>query len=504
MLWSVSVKASISSSKKTEGARRSEPRILQEVPWEVTPMQITVALRGRARLAALLQHLEQEAGQREQGQRCDQRNRRTWRQLILAVLVARSTRLLALGRVVAAQRRVSSVKAAAMALTYFLQTARVPVPALSARLLETAVRDLDAEHLLTDHGQVLLVLDPTEYEQRSRERGKCGRQMEHIGRVRRSKSRPTSKQGNGPTPSPEGRRPAGKDKRVATTPGYVDIWAGLVLKGKRVLPLARQLFSSRHPQCTSQNAVEEAVLAQALALLHRLGLRAIVLGDKGLGRKELITRLANRDQDAVLRVDADITVYPSDAPAGLLLAAALERQPWRGAVDWDRGAEGIVPCRLRTLRATIRFSRTGRTDDVQEATVNFVEAVPLEGLTESLVLATTLPVDTVAQVRAIVRLYAQRWAIETGFETMHAWGQDAFMVRRWIAIERLLWVLAVAYALVVLTLYQRTLRAVRRQATAVLKAFSVMGNRLTVGKLAEAISLDYHEHRRAWIAAWSG
>jgi hypothetical protein len=62
----------------------------------------------------------------------------------------------------------------------------------------------------------------------------------------------------------------------------------------------------------------------------------------------------------------------------------------------------------------------------------------------------------------------------------------------------------VAYALVVLALYQRTLRAVRRQATAVLKVFSVVGDRLTVGKLAEAIGLDYHGHRRAWIAAWSG
>jgi hypothetical protein len=297
---------------------------------------------------------------------------------------------------------------------------------------------------------VLLVLDPTEYEKRSRERGQCGRQMEHIGRVRRSKSTPLTKQSKGPTP--EGRALAGKDKRVATTPGYVDIWAGLVLKGKRFLPLARQLFSSRHPHCTSQNAVEEAVLAQALAVLHRLGLPAIVIGDKGLGRKELIIRLANQDQDAVLRVDADIKVYAPDAPAGLLLAAALAPQPWRGAVDGDRGAEGVVRCRLRTLRTTIRFSRTGRTDDVQEATVNFVEAVPLEGHLESLVLATTLPVDTIAQARALVRLYAQRWASETGFETMHAWGQEAFMVRRWTAIDRLLWVLAVACALLVLAL----------------------------------------------------
>ena len=101
--------------------------------------------------------------------------------------------------------------------------------------------------------------------------------------------------------------------------------------------------------------------------MHRLGLRAIVIGDKGLGRKELIIRLANQQHDEVLRVDADITVYPPDTPEGLLLDAALARQPWRGVVDWDRGDEGRLRCRLRTLRATLRFSRTGRKDDGQEA-----------------------------------------------------------------------------------------------------------------------------------------
>ena len=50
-------------------------------------------------------------------------------------------------------------------------------------------------------------------------------------------------------------------------------------------------------------------------------------------------------------------------------------------------------------------------------------------------------------------------------------------------------------------LYQRTLRTVRRQATTALKAVSVVGNRLTVGKLAEAIGLDDHGYRRVWIAA---
>jgi hypothetical protein len=135
---------------------------VQEVFWEGTPMQISVALRGRTRLAALLQQLEQEAGQPEQDERCERRNRRTWRQMIWGVLMARSTRLLSIGRVVAVQRRVGSVKAAAMALTYFLQRAPVPLPALSMGLLAAAVCQLDPAQLVTYQGKVLVVLDPTE------------------------------------------------------------------------------------------------------------------------------------------------------------------------------------------------------------------------------------------------------------------------------------------------------------------------------------------------------
>lgn len=444
-------------------------------------MDVSAALRGRTRLAALLHQVEHGSVAQGKGLGLDRRNRRTWQQLVLAVLVARSTRLLALGRVIAPQRRVHSVKAAAMALAYFLQTARVAVPVLSQSVLEEGVRQIDPQRLVTYRGKVLVVIDPTEYPKRSRGRGKCGRQMQDIGRVRKAG-------GHG------------------TTYGYVDVWAGLVLKGKQFLPLARALFSSRHPQVKSQNAVEEAVLEDAVALLARLEVAAIVIGDRGLGRKELIIDLAQREQDLVLRVDPDITVYESDHPAGRRLAAALAAQPWRGEVDWDRGQEGVLRCRLRVLAATIRFNRTGRKGDAKEARVTFVQAVPQEGpgagTTDPLLLATTLPVQTPAQARAIVRLYAQRWAIETGFETMHAWGQDAFMVRRWIAIDRLLWVLALAYALLVLALVVRPLRRLRDHATTLLHRLSVVGAHLTVGKLAEAIGLDYQRHQRAWTHAW--
>ncbi len=64
------------------------------------------------------------------------------------------------------------------------------------------------------------------------------------------------------------------------------------------------------------------------------------------------------------------------------------------------------------------------------------------------------------------------------------------MVRRWVAIDRLLWIVALAYALAVLALYHPTLRCFRAQAMALLTQLSVVGDHLTPGKLAEAIGLD--------------
>ena len=46
------------------------------------------------------------------------------------------------------------------------------------------------------------------------------------------------------------------------------------------------------------------------------------------------------------------------------------------------------------------------------------------------------------------------------------------------------------------------LAVLREQAERLLKRVAVLGRRLTVGKLAQAIGLDYQRHRRAWTTAW--
>ncbi len=85
---------------------------------------------------------------------------------------------------------------------------------------------------------------------------------------------------------------------------------------------------------------------------------------------------------------------------------------------------------------------------------------------------------------------------------MKGWGLGRFMVRKWQAVDRLLWLVAVAYALLVVALRAPPLTILREQATTLLKRWAVPSRRLTVGKLAEAIGLDYLRHRPAWRTAW--
>jgi hypothetical protein len=228
----------------------------------------------------------------------------------------------------------------------------------------------------------------------------------------------------------------------------------------------------------------------------------IVVGDRGLGRKELLIRLAQREQAYVFRVDPDITLWAADGQQRGSLAACLAQQaPW-GEAWWYGGEDGPVRCTVRVVRAALRFSRTGRQADYTEAPLNFVELRPLAGTRDPLVLATTLPVQHLADARGIAWVYGQRWTIETGFETLKAWGLGRFMVRGWQAIDRLLWIVALAYTLLVVLLHARRRAGLWRQATALLRQQAVLGRELTVGKLAEAIGLDFLYHRRAWATAW--
>jgi hypothetical protein len=442
-------------------------------------MSRPVALRQRAQFAALLTAILHTARQAPTWHEPGHRQLRLWRQLLLAVLVQRSTRLLILAQALFPLRRGTSIKTVAQGLGAFLRSAHCPVDTFSPTLLAAVLTHLDPARLLRAHGRALLVIDATEYPKRSRGCGKRGQHMQHLGRVRNAHG-----------------------KVSWTTYGYVDIWAGLVLKGKRFVPLARQLFSSTHPSARSQNQVEEAVLQAALTTAAQLPWPVLVVADRGFGRKALLIRLAQQRLALVIRIDPDILVQARGMAKEALLAPVLAEQPWLGAVIWDRGAEGKGPCRARTDGVRICVKRSGHPEETRYAMLNFVELVPQRGRIEPLVVATNLPARTAAEAQKIAHIYAQRWAIESAFETMKAWGLEQFMVRQWVEIDRLLWLVAVAYALATLALYCGHLGSFRTEALRLLRQCGAVGRRLTVGKLVEAVAVDFRQHRRAVLATW--
>ncbi|NLD74321.1 MAG: hypothetical protein GX649_16590, partial [Chloroflexi bacterium] len=101
---------------------------------------------------------------------------------------------------------------------------------------------------------------------------------------------------------------------------------------------------------------------------------------------------------------------------------------------------------------------------------------------EPLTLVATLPVGTLREVREVL-------------------GLGRFMVRAWRAIERLLWMVAAAYPLLLVVQGDRRFRGFRQTCRTLLGRMSVIGRRLTPGKIAEALSLDYLLHPQGWTRA---
>lgn len=82
---------------------------------------------------------------------------------------------------------------------------------------------------------------------------------------------------------------------------------------------------------------------------------------------------------------------------------------------------------------------------------------------------------------------------------MKAWGLEDFMVQQWEAIEHLLWIVALAYALAIVALYQADFGPFRAQAKAILQHWGAVKRWLTPGKVVEALGYDFAYHPHAWF-----
>lgn len=265
--------------------------------------------------------------------------------------------------------------------------------------------------------------------------------------------------------------------------------------GGAFFPLVRKLYSNQHPTQLSQNLIEEQVIWSALAVV---GEEALLVSDRGLRRKALLLKLRRSEVDMLIRLTTRINVtYQGQWINILQLAQHLAMQ---GIVYWKPGTKRAIPCQFVTFSA--RLLKPKKRKKLYNPDFNFIVLLPLVENRDPLLLVTTLPLTTLTAVEGLIHIFERRWAVETSFEDLNRHLHlDEFMVQSWQGIERLLWLGHMAYMLLLL-MWLGTWAAMiqfRTEIQRLLHTWAVEKDALTVGKLHEALRLDFGHHRLKWL-----
>ena len=415
-----------------------------------------IALHNRQQLYTNSRHLMRRAVADLQ-EPIDRRTQETLRELTYAVTVKGTTRLNQLAQFLFPWHQAKTAHNVETALSAGLQKAKYAEAELLHGYACAASDAIPRQAFQTYHRRQMIIIDPTTYEKRTRP-GKHGRSMEYPSKL--------------------------KDVQYERYPqGYVDVWAGSLLKGRRWLPLARGRFSATHPEQLSQNQVEEQVLWDAICCVPT-DTKVLVLGDRGLGRKGMFTWLEERHCDGLFRMRRDINVTYRGRWRNILEVAQEVKSV--GRATWREGSAKPIHGRVVVFQARLTE------DEWEGPEITFVVLFP-EEMADPLILGTTLSATTLQTARAIIRLYEYRWVIETAFETLKgSFGLEKFMVRKWQAAERLLNVVVMAFILLLLLMHSshKNVQRLLLQAVRILKQLAAF-KELTLGKLHEAVALDW-------------
>ena len=363
--------------------------------------------------------------------------------------------------------------------SYFLKEAKFDEEKLFSDAVDTALKDLKkSKKIKSFFKRPLLIIDPTFYYKRSRGR-KCG--MEYVSWVKP------------------------KEKKGKPKKGYTDIWGAIVIRDGKAFPLARSLSLPKEKGFLSQNKVVEDIIEKSSKRIKdALGKDPILVGDRGVGGKRLCVEYKGK-KDFVFRMKeinakyvGERKIEDKDKEKSVLEIAkqlpSLGRITWKEKRRKEKKLEEVeIEGELFAFPAEITYYGN------KKAILNFVIVIPFNEEQEPLILATTLPIDTLSNIIQIVRIYETRWSIEVMFEYLkRGFGLDNFMVRAEKSINRVLFFCALAFMALTLVLY--TVKAkISRFAKRILYKLSVCPKNLTVGKLREALSLDFQDHPKKWV-----
>lgn len=387
------------------------------------------------------------------------------RELIIGITLSRSLLLQSI-----AQTRPGNVKTHENLLSGFLSQPRLEIAAAYAAYVRSVLKRIKRRRLWKHAGKAVVIIDSTAHA-KARSRRKM-RPMPGVGKVRVH---------NLPT------------KETVLVPGYQEIWMGLLLSDKTVLPLKRKLWSENGKEPASLNLTEEAAIRQACDLVREtFKIDIILVADSGFRRKDLLHDLKRIEKiDFVIRLQGKLNVR-AGCVHGLLQNIA-RRWPKRVLMQWRESGKHPLLSRVAARRVAA--------DDSSGAAFSFNALfVTHENETmDPMFLATTLTIAMSTDLMAIVRLYSYRWGIETFF-WMFKNGLQARTWRVfscWEAIDRLLTAAHMAYLLLMLIAefcqkgVTRAARSLMRRIEEVLRTRFARPPEFTFGRFLQILAMDF-------------
>ena len=157
--------------------------------------------------------------------------------------------------------------------------------------VQNVLKRLSRRRLWKHNGKAVVIIDSTAHA-KARSRGKI-RPMPGAGKVRLH---------NLPT------------NDTLLVPGYQEVWLGLLLSDKTVLPIKRKLWSEKGKNPASLNLTEEAAIRQACDMVREIfKIDVILVADSGFRRKDLLHDLKRIEQvDFVIRLEGKARTIGTD------------------------------------------------------------------------------------------------------------------------------------------------------------------------------------------------
>jgi hypothetical protein len=387
------------------------------------------------------------------------------RGLVLGICLSRSLILQSI-----AQTRPGNVKTTENNLSAFLGNERLVLSPVQKTCVINTLKRKGRRKFFKYRGKLVLIIDSTSYA-KARSRRKI-RPLPGKGQVRVHNLRV---------------------KEKLLVPGYQEVWVGVLLADRTVLPITRRLWSENGPACASLNLVELAEICKAREIIKEaFKLDVILVADSGFRRKELLHWLKKVEgMDFVIRIEGRLTIRTGDSK-GLL----EQMGPWwptRVRMQWRDNSKHVMLSDVSARQVAVM------TECKDHVSFNVACLVPANSELDPMYLATTLTTKTTQDLMMIVRLYSWRWAIETFFwKFKQGLRADSWQVfSSWHAIDSLLVAAHLAYLVLVLLAElikqgkTRGMRLIFHQLEQILRLRFAKPPKLTLGRFFQLIACDF-------------